>query len=232
MSEAGQEKIETKDILIPEDQLSEVVKASPEHPFSRMVGKIREKGKDVYTDTVHYGIHAGVMGKSLLTLSAKFGVLDMETHNSLLKTFEPLQHVTNMGASYAIIGTSVATAEFAKGVLEAADQPKAAKIANRALPIIGAVSAVGVQLLVESRKIVPWDTLDPKDALYGIAMIAPGYFAARHFLSKNYHLREKGIALFGRLTKKVENPSEVVLPSELAVSEVREVQDNFRSSRK
>lgn len=223
MSETNFDPSKLTNQSVLQDNLQEVIHASPNHPFTRVVRKIQEKGKDIYTNTIHYGLLAGVIGKSLLTLGAKFGAIELETHNTILSVFEPLQHVTNIGASYAIIGVSVATAEFARGALEATNQPNAAKIVNKSLPALGAISAVGIQLFVESRHIVPWDTLDPKDALYGIAIIVPGYFAARHFLSKNFHLREKGIALFGKLGKKVSSPSEIILPqNDLTVIEVKE----------
>ncbi|OGK13683.1 hypothetical protein A2859_04380 [Candidatus Roizmanbacteria bacterium RIFCSPHIGHO2_01_FULL_37_16b] len=143
-----------------------------------------------------------------------------------MEAFKPLQHMTNMEISYAIIGTSIVAADLSEGFLEAANKPKAAKVIKKALPVVGAITATGLQLFLESRKVVNWDTLDSSDAIYGIAVIAPAYFAARHFLSKNLHLKEKGVALFGKFNKKVESPSEIILPEDLAVIESKTITED------
>lgn len=129
-------------------------------------------------------IVVSLLARCSVELARKKNMIDSQSYSSFLNTFEPLQHVSNVGATYGIVGTSVALSELARTKLENSGMKKTAKLVGRLGELGGTATAVAYQFVTETTGILPTDTYDRKDIVYGLAAIVPSYLATKYMFGR------------------------------------------------
>ncbi len=205
----------------PADDIEDMIRINPDHPFARIAKKIRAHKLALATSTLG-GITINFVTSNALRSAESHGKIPFETFKEINEQFLTLQSANNIALTATGIGLISVTNELVSSLLHSAGKEKWADISRKAIPILGAITMAALNVYGETDTFT--GTKDTSDIIFGLGAIAPSFWAIRTMYASDYRrIKELGFAaagIFKRTTAGFNTEAIRIAPAEIEVEEM------------